>query len=281
MCIRDRAGGESKIIVLTADAISGARNQLMGQGFDEYLGKPMNLKQIERLFVRFLPPEKIEIQTADKKKGDSRKAKTEDISYLKGVLSEVEIEKGISNCGGNMSDYLKVLKIAYDYGEKQLEELERIQEQQDYENYTIKIHSMKSTTMNMGAVELSDMAKAQEMAGRDGDYSYIDEHMKPFLAEYRILLGKIEEVLRHYEMIEEAAQEAECLEEEMILRILQSIYQYVDNFDFSKVFEILEEVKKYKIPEEYQKVLEQISIWMDELSVDEIKKLIEKTVGKW
>lgn len=274
------AGGESKIIVLTADAISGARKQLMEKGFDEYLGKPMNLKQIERLLVRFLPPEKIEIQITDKKKDDSQKAKTEDINYIKGVLSGVEIEKGISNCGEDVSDYLKVLKIAYDYGEKQLEELERMQKQQDYENYTIKIHSMKSTTMNMGAVELSNMAKAQEMAGREGNYSYIDEHMKPFLAEYRILLGKIEEVLRHYDMIEEASQEMECLEEEMVLRILQSIYQSVDNFDFSKVFEILEEVKKYKIPKEYQKVFEQIGIWMDELAVDEIRELIEKTVGK-
>lgn len=274
------AGGESKIIVLTADAISGARKQLMEKGFDEYLGKPMNLKQIERLLVRFLPPEKIEIQITDKKKDDSQKAKTEDINYIKGVLSGVEIEKGISNCGEDVSDYLKVLKIAYDYGEKQLEELERMQKQQDYENYTIKIHSMKSTTMNMGAVELSNMAKAQEMAGREGNYSYIDEHMKPFLAEYRILLGKIEEVLRHYDMIEEASQEMECLEKEMVLRILQSIYQSVDNFDFSKVFEILEEVKKYKIPKEYQKVFEQIGIWMDELAVDEIRELIEKTVGK-
>lgn len=274
------AGGESKIIVLTADAISGARKQLMEKGFDEYLGKPMNLKQIERLLVRFLPPEKIEIQITDKKKDDSQKAKTEDINYIKGVLSGVEIKKGISNCGEDVSDYLKVLKIAYDYGEKQLEELERMQKQQDYENYTIKIHSMKSTTMNMGAVELSNMAKAQEMAGREGNYSYIDEHMKPFLAEYRILLGKIEEVLRHYDMIEEASQEMECLEKEMVLRILQSIYQSVDNFDFSKVFEILEEVKKYKIPKEYQKVFEQIGIWMDELAVDEIRELIEKTVGK-
>ncbi len=274
------AGGESKIIVLTADAISGARNHLMEQGFDEYLGKPMNLKQIERLFVRFLPPENIEVQITDKKPDDSQKAKTEDISYINSVLSTVEIEKGINNCGGDISDYLKVLKIAYDYGEKQLEELERMQEQQDYENYTIKIHSMKSTTMNMGAVELSNMAKAQEMAGREGNYSYIDEHMKPFLAEYRILLGKIEEVLRHYDMIEEASQEMEGLEEEMVLRILQSIYQSVDNFDFSKVFEILEEVKKYSIPKEYQKVFEQIGIWMDELAVDEIRELIEKTIGK-
>ena len=274
------AGGESKIIVLTADAISGARNQLMTQGFDEYLGKPMNLKQMERLFVRFLPPEKIDIQVKDKKREESKNAKTEELTYMKEILSMVEVERGIGNCGGDLSDYLKVLKITYDYGEKQLEELENMQKQQDYENYTIKIHSMKSTSMNMGAVELSNMAKAQEMAGREGNYTYIEEHIKSFLAEYRILLEKIEEVLRHYKMIEEVPKEEEYLEEEMIVRILRSISQYVDNFDFSKVFEILEEVKKYQMSEEYQKVFQQISTWMDELAVESIQKLIEKTMNK-
>lgn len=272
------AGGESKIIVLTADAISGARNLLMEQGFDEYLGKPMNLRQMERLFVRFLPPEKIMIQVNGKKQAEIQKA--EKLSYVKGILSMVEVEKGISNCGGDLSDYLKVLKITYDYGEKQLEELENMQKQQDYENYTIKIHSMKSTSMNMGAVELSDMAKAQEMAGRERNYSYIDEHMGAFLAEYRILLEKIEEVLRHYEMIEEVPKEEEYMEEEMIFRILRSISQYVDDFDFSKVFEILEEVKKYKMSEKYQSVFQQITAWMDELAVESIQELIEKILDR-
>ena len=54
-------GSDSKIIVLTADTIFGARNQLMEQGFDEYLGKPMNIKQLERLLLRFIPKEYIHI----------------------------------------------------------------------------------------------------------------------------------------------------------------------------------------------------------------------------
>ena len=32
-------GGKGKIFVLTADAIKGARETLINQGFDEYLGK--------------------------------------------------------------------------------------------------------------------------------------------------------------------------------------------------------------------------------------------------
>lgn len=53
------AGGDCKIIVLTADVIKGTREYLLEAGFDEYLGKPMVFPQLERLFLRYVPAEKI------------------------------------------------------------------------------------------------------------------------------------------------------------------------------------------------------------------------------
>lgn len=46
-------GGSSKIVVLTANAMSGVRDSLMELGFDEYLGKPMNYNSLERILVNF------------------------------------------------------------------------------------------------------------------------------------------------------------------------------------------------------------------------------------
>lgn len=271
-------GGESKIIVLTADAISGVRKGLMDQGFDEYLGKPINLKQMERLFVKFLPKDKITLQLPEEKQKAGGKAEEKEIIYLEEALPEVDVKKGVENCGGECSDYLKVLKIAWDYGGKQLEELRNLQKQQDYENYTIKVHSMKSTAMNMGAVGISELAKAQEMAGKKGDYAYIDKYMEPFIQQYKTLLQEIKEVLQNYEMLEETPAEEDVLEEKMILPILRNIEQCVDNFEFPKVFEILDEIKKCRLPEKYQKVFEEISEKMDELAVDKIKELLEKVL---
>lgn len=273
-------GGEGKIIVLTADAISGARKELMKQGFDEYLGKPINLKQMERLFVKFLPKEKITMQQPKEVRKDREQKEEKEINYLRSILSEVDIQKGIENCGGELEDYLKVLKIAWDYGEKQLEELQNLQKQKNYADYTTKVHSMKSTAMNMGAVGLSNMAKDQEMAGKQGNYSYIDAHMELFCREYRTLLKKIGEVLKNYNMIEELSETEEMLEEDMILQILENIEKYVDDFDFSRVFQILDEIKKCQMPEKYQQMFGQIGVWMDELEVDKIKELIEKTLEK-
>lgn len=274
------SGGESKIVVLTADAISGARDHLMEEGFDEYLGKPMNFKQLERLFRRFLPPENIRISTAENYPQSAMRIQETDLQYLTKKLPKVEVLQGLDNCGGELADYLKILQITFQYGTKQLQELRDYQKQQDYENYTIKIHSMKSTTMNLGAAGLSDMARKQEEAGKKGDYAYIDVHMEEFQKEYNILLEQIERVLEHYQMLEKPVAEEgkEILDKELVESILRNIRQCVEEFDFTRVFDILHEMQKYRIPEQYREVILQIGSWMDELAVDKIKDLIDDTL---
>ena len=50
---------DTPIIVLTANAVSGAREQYIKQGFDDYLTKPVDVKMLEEAIERFLPEEKI------------------------------------------------------------------------------------------------------------------------------------------------------------------------------------------------------------------------------
>lgn len=294
------SGNVGKIIVLTADAIYGAREQLMEQGFDEYLGKPINIRQLERLLLRFIPEVQITITAAtsfatDKEERNnntdlsllernseqensslSEKNNTQtDLSFLKQALPTVEIETGLANCGHSISDYLEVLKITYTYGEKQLTELYDMWKNGDYENYTIKIHSMKSTSLNLGAVSISELAKAEEMAGKSGDFSYIDTYADEFHEQYKILLQQIESVLLHYHMLEEN-KELKTLDETMIPQILNNIQTYIDDFEFEKVFELLDELKNYQLPENYQTTFQQLADYMDELDVDSINTLLNE-----
>ena len=57
--IDDYYKNECIVIVLTANAITGARDALLAEGFDEYLGKPMNYNRLEQLIHQFISAERI------------------------------------------------------------------------------------------------------------------------------------------------------------------------------------------------------------------------------
>ena len=270
-------GGGAKIIVLTADAIKGARESLISQGFDEYLGKPINVAQLERLFVRYVAPSRITYEDSSDDNNSSNS-----FSVLEDKLMGIDVAMGISNCGGKFEDYLKILKITYDYGEKQLEELKAAWEANDYETYIIKIHSLKSTSLNIGARGLSSMARSQEEEGRAGNYSYIDKHMQEFQDDGRKILEVIKDLLIEHNVISDpsanAEESADELDDAMLLRLYKNIDNCIDQFDFAKVFDILDEIKKYKVPEKHQQILEKLDALMENLDVDAIKELLNSVM---
>ena len=280
------SGGEGKIIVLTADAIRGSRENLLAKGFDEYLGKPMNLRQLERLLILYLPSDKISVSTRFPEEEDHDKltesSEKMDIDYLHKNLPSFDIAVGLKNCGGEISDYLEILKINYEYGNKSLDELETLLINNDYENYTIKIHSMKSTTKNMGAMSVSEMARKQEEAGRAGEYAHLGLDFAAFRAEYESLLREIEEVLRHYHMIEEQANSPDSMEldRKVLDDILTNIQMHVDAFDFDAVFEILKNRKQYRLPQEYEKLFDKLEAAMEELDVDTVRSLVRSALAE-
>lgn len=260
--------GACKVIVLTADAIKGSREYLMENGFDEYLGKPINLKQLERLFVKFISPEKITYVSSDKT--------TDNLEISKSFPAYLDVSNGISNCGGNFNNYVEILKITFQHGHKQLAELDDFLEQKDYENFIIKIHSIKSTSLNIGARELSDLAKKQEEEGRAGNLSYIDEHYQSFRKLYSNLLNDLEQVLIKLNVLTPCTNDLEALDEAMVPTILNNIERCIDDFNFSKIFVILEDIKKYTLPKKYATLFAKIEELMENLSVDDIKELLHE-----
>lgn len=270
-------GGACKIIVLTANAVSGVREQLVSEGFDEYLGKPINFKQLERLFRRFIPEERIQ-------SGTKQSIETEEeleMQKLQEMLPELELKEGILYCGGNLTDYLDVLQLVYRRGEKQLEELAELQKQGKYSEYTIRVHGMKGSARSIGAKKVSDLAKAQEKAGKEGDFAYIDAHMDEFCREYRMFLEQIRGVLEHYRMSEPAGETAQAgiSEEPDFMQILKGIRQSMDAFDFAGAAKRVREVPQERLPEQYREDFAKLSQWMDDMEEDKMRELMNKYIG--
>ena len=74
-------------------------------------------------------------------------------------------------------------------------EVEDYLEKNDYENYGIGIHGLKSTSATIGALNLSAHAAALERAAKSGDYEFVKNKHDEAMVEYDRILKKIQQTV--------------------------------------------------------------------------------------
>ena len=84
-------------------------------------------------------------------------------------------------------DYMEVLSVFAASANDKADEIERLLKDEDYKHFTLKVHSLKTVTKLVGALNLSAAAVELEAAGKNGDIETIKEKTPKFLGLYRAL----------------------------------------------------------------------------------------------
>lgn len=193
------------IIALTANAVAGAREMFMKEGFNDYVAKPVESSVLYRTLKRHISFDKdIEDNFAEKEKSalakvvhdlEVKETSIEQPASEPSKLNELsecfEIEKGLLYCG-NENNYIQILSSHRESGRANMAEIQELFNTQNWKNYTIAIHGVKSSMMSIGAVQLSEQAKALEMAGKSDDIAYIEANHMSMMAEYDAVLSVLE-----------------------------------------------------------------------------------------
>ena len=108
-------------------------------------------------------------------------------------LSFLDEETGLEYCAGDMDIYLEVLEGYLE--EDKRSELEGFLSSEDWPNYRIAVHAVKSTSLTIGATELSEKAKALEMASAEGDGETVKASHANLIAAYSDILEKIKNAI--------------------------------------------------------------------------------------
>lgn len=77
-----------------------------------------------------------------------------------------------------------MLRMFRDQSKEKREEIISLYESADWTEYAVKVHALKSTSLTIGAEELSTYAKKLEQAGKRGDAVYIRENHPALLHMY-------------------------------------------------------------------------------------------------
>ena len=167
---------DTPVIALTANAIVGVREMYIREGFSDYLSKPVEGSDLEEMLKKYIPAEKMQIVTEEITSGQAeRKSNDEHASNQNSPQNPapsnkskwLDVKLGIRYCADSEEVYMEALQEFCDSVGEERAALDKLYADEDWTNYTIQIHGLKSSALSVGAKKLSDEAASLERAGKE------------------------------------------------------------------------------------------------------------------
>ncbi len=216
---------QCSVVALTANALEGMREKYMAMGFDDYLAKPIEAEELDKVLAKFLTENRED--SAGGEAGNRKVCVTgeveneeagadsemengeacaegvmkispegdhftdEEKAFLAEYFPELDIAKGLAYCMDSKAFYLEIIN---DYiAERRDEGLGRALAAEDYKEYRMLVHSLKGLARTIGLTGLSEMAEKLQDAVDHDNIIYVKENNDAMINEYIRLLEKLSE----------------------------------------------------------------------------------------
>lgn len=200
------------IVAFTANAVSGAREMFLREGFDEFISKPIENSELEHVLKKVLPKASIRYiedcgktdETGHENPQDENLPYAEEKCIRENPEEDrmsalqkagIHTDSGLRYCRDDAEFYMELLGQFARNSAKKQEEIELFFAQRDFDNYRIAVHALKSTAKMLGADALSEMALQAEAAVKNHDEKFIAEHHEELMDEYRNAVQAISHVI--------------------------------------------------------------------------------------
>lgn len=226
------------VIALTANAITGAKEYYLKNGFDDYLSKPVQGEKLEQLLCQYLPSELLLSPE------EATIASYETMSTEVPEIIGIDEEDALSYAGESQEEYLKNLKLYLEEYDSKRTQIQEAFEKDDWENYQILAHSIKSTSRLIGANDMSLLAKSMEEAAAKRNAIRIRGDHEVFMDQYERLCQRIKVAVANVVMTSNVPELKPVTKDEMH-ELISRMKTSVDEFDMSALHDQLEQLIGY------------------------------------
>ena len=259
------------IIALTANAIGGAKEMFLREGMNDFIAKPIDVKDTVSKLRKWLPKEKI--LSVDKI--DVSNISAQDMAGSESSSNTVDInglntKEAISRLGSEKL-FWSVLKEYYSAIDKKYATILEHKDAERWRDYTIEVHALKSTSRQIGAEHIADVAAEMEKAGNEENIALINEKTVPMLEEYL----QLKEILKPY-FDDGSENEERFAQFEETVDMLEKMQVALDAFDTLQIDEVMEEMSKFKYTEESVDFFEQLKKAAEESNIDDCLSIVDK-----
>jgi signal transduction histidine kinase/CheY-like chemotaxis protein/PAS domain-containing protein/HPt (histidine-containing phosphotransfer) domain-containing protein len=171
-------GYKQPIIALTANALAGQAEMFLANGFDGFISKPIDIRQLNATLNR-LVRDKYPAETVE----GARRLKNNLKKYSNSNVPTNSIDPELAeNFIRDAEKALAILETIHTNGYRNAD---------DTKTFTLNVHAMKSALTSVNETALSGIALSLEQAGREGDTAAILAGTPSFLTSLRTVIEKI------------------------------------------------------------------------------------------
>ena len=225
--------GNTPIIALTANVAGDAKDMFLREGMNDFVGKPIEINDITSKLRKWLPAHKLFL-TEEKNSTDDTAPEI--------VIDGLDTKLALRSLG-SADIYWSILKSYYKSIDKDTELIRSFLKAGQIKDYTIKVHSLKSCSRQIGALQLSEAAARLELAGHQGDMAYIEENTESMLELYQ----HYKEILAPYFPEEAPVNGTVTCSKEDLLAGFEKLSAALDELDMSAVDEIIGVMNDYQL----------------------------------
>ena len=172
-------------VVLTANAVEGAKENYLKEGFDGYLAKPLNKQELIKIIKKFIPldtnanviKESEQVEILEEEQDDNH-------NHTRAFLEEnnIDIEEALKYLG-SMEMYNDTLEEFLKDIADRVVRLNQYKVSQNMNNYAIEVHALKSDCKYLGLTKLAEIALAHELKSKENDIEYINNTFDNLMLE--------------------------------------------------------------------------------------------------
>ena len=262
---------DKPIIALTANAVGDAKDLLIAEGMNDFIAKPIDMKTLIAKIRKWIPDDLIEKMT-DEEKAAAEASLEEKKGAEDLVVGDLDVKSAVAGLGSEAL-FFNILKDYYRIIPEKSATIRKAWEEKDWKTYTIEVHSLKSTSAQIGAGELRRMAAELEDAGRAENEAFIEEHTEALLERYT----SYADVFRPF-CEEQSADDSDKPEAErdILKKAFDDFREAADNLDLDGMEEIAGRLSEYRFPDDEKELLSKLKDAVAGIDSDTALEVIEQ-----
>lgn len=248
------------VIALTANALAGAKEKYLTEGFYDFLSKPIIPDKLEKMLTEILPQEKVfrssSVQTPE---ADTDAPASPALPTIDGIDWEYALRYTTdqSMLAATVMDFSQTMAAEAEQLAQLAENLQAYSQMEDgyseaLKQYEVKVHSMKSAAGMVGAVPLSGVARLLEYAARDGKADTVERITPAFLEEWMALRERLRLSIKEPETEKAEAVPAKVLE------LLSALGDAMADMDIDASDEIAAQLNTFRYSEQITPLMEKL-----------------------